>query len=165
MTEQQTYTSRSNAKRAAHADLGKDGVEGRDYAVTKRQDGRFAYQRVVSATKPDTGTKGGSGTRPPAKAKRPVSHRDRRDIYGLRLGSKRAQAAAMFERVFSALRRAANPILTTRSPVFDALRSGENGECRPRITLFGGVGHGPWPRHHVDVMCVSRSGRGGHLLN
>jgi len=98
MTEQQTYTSRSNAKRAAIADLGKDGVEGRDYAVTKRQDGRFAYQRVVSATKPDAGTRGGNGTRPPAKAKRPVSHHDSRDKYGLRLGSKRATAATMFER-------------------------------------------------------------------
>ncbi len=30
MTNQQTYTSRSNAKRAALADLGKDTVEGRD---------------------------------------------------------------------------------------------------------------------------------------
>ena len=64
MTEQQTYTSRSNAKRAACADLGKDTVEGHDYEITKGQDGRFRYQRVVSATKPDTGTKGGSGTRP-----------------------------------------------------------------------------------------------------
>ncbi len=97
MTNQQSYTSRSNAKRAARADLGKDTVEGRDYEITKRQDGRFGYQRVVSATKPDTGTKGSSGTRPPAKAKRPVSHHDRRDKYGLRLGTKRATAAAMFE--------------------------------------------------------------------
>ena len=63
MTNQQTYTSRSNAKRAARADLAKDAVEGRDYEITKHQDGRFGYQRVVSATKPDTGTKGGSGTR------------------------------------------------------------------------------------------------------
>ncbi len=98
MTNQQTYTSRSNAKRAARADLGKDTVEGRDYAITKRQDGRFGYQRIVRATKPDTGTKGGNGTRPPAKAKRPVSHHDRRDKYGLRLGTKRAQAAAKFEK-------------------------------------------------------------------
>ena len=97
MTNQQTYTSRSNAKRAAIADLGKDAVEGRNYEITKRQDGRFAYQRVVSATKPDTRTKGGNGTRPPAKAMRPVSRRDRRDKYGLRLGTKRATAAAMFE--------------------------------------------------------------------
>ena len=63
MTNQQTYTSRSNAKRAAVADLGKDAVEGRDYDITRHQDGRFVYQCVVSATKPDTGTKGGSGTR------------------------------------------------------------------------------------------------------
>ncbi len=97
MTNQQTYTSKSNAKRAACADLGKDTVEGRDYEITKRQDGRFSYQRVGSATKPDTGTKGGNGTRPPAKAKRPVSRHDRRDKYGLRLGTKRATAAAMFE--------------------------------------------------------------------
>ncbi len=97
MTNQQTYTSRSNAKRAAVADLGKDAVEGHDYEITKRQDGRFVYHRVVSATKPDTGTKGGNGTRPPAKAKRPVSRHDKRDKYGLRLGSKRATAAAMFE--------------------------------------------------------------------
>ena len=97
MTNQQTYTSRSNAKRAACADLGKDTVEGRDYEITKHQDGRFAYQHIVSTTKPDTGTKGGSGTRPPAKAKRPVSRRDGRDKYGLRLGTKRATAAAMFE--------------------------------------------------------------------
>ena len=97
MTNQQTYTSKSNAKRAACADLGKDTVEGHDYEITKRQDGRFRYQRVVSATKPDTRTKGGSGTGPPAKAKRPVSHQDRRDKYGLRLGTKRATAAAMFE--------------------------------------------------------------------
>ncbi len=62
MTNQQTYTSRSNAKRAATANLGKDAAEGRGYEITKRQDGRFGYQRVVSATKPDTGTKGGSGT-------------------------------------------------------------------------------------------------------
>ncbi len=55
MTNQQTYTSRSNAKRAARADLAKDAVEGRDYEITKHQDGRFGYQRVVSATKPDTG--------------------------------------------------------------------------------------------------------------
>ena len=98
MTNQQTYTSRSNAKRAAVADLGKDAVEDRDYQITKGQDGRFGYQRVVSATKRDTCAKGGSGTRPPAKAKRPVSRRDRRDKYGLRLGTKRATAAAMFER-------------------------------------------------------------------
>ena len=97
MTIQQTYTSRSNAKRAACADLGKDAVEGRDYEITKHQDGRFGYQRVVSATKPDTCAKGGSGTHPPAKAKRPVSRHDRRDKYGLRLGTKRATAAAMFE--------------------------------------------------------------------
>ena len=97
MTNQQTYTSRSNAKRAARADLGKDTVEGRDYQITKGQDGRFAYQRIVCATKPDTGTKGGSGTRPPAKAKRPVSRHDRRDNYGLRLGTKRATAASMLE--------------------------------------------------------------------
>ncbi len=97
MTNQQTYTSKSNAKRAACADLGKDTVEGRDYEITKRQDGRFRYQRVVRATKPDTGAKGGNGTRPPAKAKRPVSRHDRRDKYGLRLGTKRATAAAMFE--------------------------------------------------------------------
>ncbi len=96
MTNQQTYTSKSNAKRAAVADLGKDAVEGRDYQITKGQDGRFGYQRVVGATKPDTGTKGGNGTHPPAKAKRPVSRHDRRDKYGLRLGSKRATAAAMF---------------------------------------------------------------------
>ncbi len=97
MTNQQTYTSKSNATRAACADLGKDAVEGHDYEITKRQDSRFNYQRVVSATKPDTGTKGGSGTRPPAKAKRPVSRHDRRDKYGLRLGTKRATAATMFE--------------------------------------------------------------------
>ena len=97
MTNQQTYTSRSNAKRAARADLGKGAVEGRDYEITKHQDGRFAYHRVVSATKPDTCAKGGSGTRPPAKVKRPVSRHDRRDNYGLRLGSKRATAAAMLE--------------------------------------------------------------------
>ncbi len=97
MTNQQTYTSRSNAKRAAIADLGKDAVEGRDYEITKGQDGRFVYHRVISATKPDTGTKGGNGTRPPTKAKRPVSRHDRRDKYGLRLGTKRATAAAMFE--------------------------------------------------------------------
>ena len=42
MTNQQTYTSRSNAKRAAIADLGKDAVEGQDYAITKRQGGRLA---------------------------------------------------------------------------------------------------------------------------
>ena len=65
MTNQQTYTSRSNAKRAACADLGKDAVEGRDYEITKGQGGRFSYQHVISATKPDTGTKDGSGTRPP----------------------------------------------------------------------------------------------------
>ena len=97
MTNQQTYTSRSNAKRAAVADLGKDAVEGRNYQITKGQDGRFGYQCVISATKPDTGTKGGSGTHPPAKAKRPVSRHDRLDRYGLRLGTKRATAAAMFE--------------------------------------------------------------------
>ena len=98
MTNQQTYARRSNAKRAACADLGRDAVEGRDYEITKGQDGRFGYQRVVSATKPDTGTKGHSGTRPPAKAKRPTTGRDRRDKYGLRLGTKRAMAAAMFEK-------------------------------------------------------------------
>ncbi len=97
MTNQQTYTSRSNAKRAAIADLGKDAVEGRDYQITKGQDGRFSYQRVDGTTKPDAGTKGGSGTRPPDKAKRPVSRHDRRDKYGLRLGTKRAMAAAMLE--------------------------------------------------------------------
>ncbi len=97
MTNQQTYTSRSNAKRAALADLGKDAVEGRDYQITKHQNGRFAYQRAVGATKPDKCAKVDSGTRPPTKAKRPVSHHDRRDKYGLRLGTKRAQAAAMFE--------------------------------------------------------------------
>ena len=97
MTNQQTYTSRSNAKRAALADLGKDAVEGRDYQITKGQGGRFSYQRIISATKPDTGAKGRTGTQPPATAKRPVSRRDRRDKYGLRLGTKRAQAAAMFE--------------------------------------------------------------------
>jgi len=97
MTNQQTYISRSNAKRAARADLGKDADEGRDYQITKHQNGRFAYRRAVGTTRPDSGTIGGSGTRPPATAKRPVSRRDRRDKYGLRLGTKRAQAAAMFE--------------------------------------------------------------------
>ncbi len=97
MTNQQTYTSKSNAKRAARADPGKDAVEGRDYQITKHQNGRFAYQRVVRTTKRDTCAKGGSGTRPPAKAKRPVSRHDRRDKYGLRLGTKRATAAAMLE--------------------------------------------------------------------
>lgn len=61
MTNQQTYTSRSNAKRAALADLGKDAVEGRDCQITKGQDGRFVYHRVVSATKRDTGAKARSG--------------------------------------------------------------------------------------------------------
>ena len=98
MTNQQTYTSKSNARRAARADLGKDVVEGRDYEIVTRQDGRYSYQRVVSATKTDKCAKGGSGTRPPAKAKRPVSRHDRRDKYGLRLGTKRATAAAMFEK-------------------------------------------------------------------
>ena len=97
MTNQQTYTSRSHAKRAARADLAKDAAEGRDYQITKGQDGRFAYQHIVSATKPDMCAKGGTGTQPPAKAKRPVSRRDRRDKWGLRLGTKRATAAAMFE--------------------------------------------------------------------
>ena len=97
MTNHQTYTSRSNANRAALADLGKDAAEGRDYEITKGQDGRFRYQRVISATKPDTGAKGRTGTQPAAKAKRPVSRHDRRDKYGLRLRTKRAQAAAMFE--------------------------------------------------------------------
>ncbi len=97
MTNQQTYARRSNAKRAAVADLGKDAVEGRDYQITKGQDGRFGYQRVVSATKPDKCAKGHRGTRPPAKAKRPMTGRDRRDKYGLRLGTKRATAAAMFD--------------------------------------------------------------------
>ena len=58
MTNQQTYVRRSNAKRAAVADLGKDAVEGRDYQITKGQDGRFAYQRVVSATNPGHGHEG-----------------------------------------------------------------------------------------------------------
>ena len=44
MTNQQTYTSKSNAKRAARADLGKDAVEGRDYQITKGQGGRFSYR-------------------------------------------------------------------------------------------------------------------------
>ena len=43
MTNQQTYTSRSNAKRAARADLGKDAAEGQDYQINKHQNGRFAY--------------------------------------------------------------------------------------------------------------------------
>ena len=98
MTNQQTYTSRSNAKRAVLADLGKNAVEGQDYQITKCQDGRSAYQRVVSATKLDTGAKGHRGPRPPAKAKRPATGREKRDKYGLRLGTKRATAAAMFER-------------------------------------------------------------------
>ena len=51
MTKQQTYARRSNAKRAAVADLGKDAVEGRDYEITKRQDGRFGYLCLVPATK------------------------------------------------------------------------------------------------------------------
>ena len=97
MTNQQTYARKLNAKRAALADLGKDAVEGRDYQITKGQDGRYSYQRIVRATKVDTGAKGSTGTRPPTKAKRPVSHHDRRDKYGLRLGTKRATAAAMFE--------------------------------------------------------------------
>ena len=98
MTNQQTYARRSNAKRAALADLGKDVVEDRDYQITKGQNGRFRYHRVVSTTKPDTCAKGHSGTRPPATAKRPMTGRDKRDKYGLRLGTKRAAAAAMFER-------------------------------------------------------------------
>ncbi len=98
MTKQQTFTSKSNAKRAARADLGKDAVEGRDYQITKHQNGRFAYQRAVGATKRDKCAKGRPGTQPPARAKRPVSHYDRRDKYGLRLGTKRAQAAAKFEK-------------------------------------------------------------------
>ena len=55
MTKQQTYARRSNAKRAALADLGKDVVEDRDYQITKGQDGRYSYQCVVRATKLDTG--------------------------------------------------------------------------------------------------------------
>ena len=97
MTNQQTYTSRSNANRAARADLGNEAVEGHDYQITKHQNGRFAYRRAVGGTKPDTGAKGRTGTQPPARAKRPVSHYDRRDKYGLRKGTKRATAAAMFE--------------------------------------------------------------------
>ena len=65
MTNQQTYISRSNAKRAARADLGKDADEGRDYQITKHQNGRFAYRRAVGTTRPDSGTIGSSGTRPP----------------------------------------------------------------------------------------------------
>ena len=64
MTDQQTYTSKSNSKRAARADLGNEAVEGRDYQITKGQGGRFSYQRIISATKPDTGAKGSTGTRP-----------------------------------------------------------------------------------------------------
>ena len=97
MTNQQTYARRSNAKRAATADLGKDAVEGRDYQISKGQDGRFSYRGIVSATKLDRCTNGHGGTRPPTKAKRPMTRRDRRDKYGLRLGTKRAMAAAMFE--------------------------------------------------------------------
>ena len=69
MTNQQTYARRSNAKRAAIADLGKEAAEGRDYQITKGQDGRFGYQRVVGATKPDTCTKGHSGTSTPCQGK------------------------------------------------------------------------------------------------
>ena len=97
MTNQQTYTSRSNAKRAARADLCKSAVEGHDYEITKGQDGRYSYRRVVRATTPDTGSKGRTGVQPPATAKRRVSRHDKRDKYGLRLRTKRAQAAAMFE--------------------------------------------------------------------
>ena len=78
MTNQQTYTSRSNAKRAALADLGKDAVEGQDYQITKHQNGRFAYRRAVGGTKPDTCAKGSTDTQPSVKAKRRVSRRDLR---------------------------------------------------------------------------------------
>ena len=53
----QTYTRKSNAQRAAVADLGKDAVEGQDYEIQRQPDGRYTY----AMTKPDKGDAGQTG--------------------------------------------------------------------------------------------------------
>ncbi len=52
-TRLQAYSRKSAAKRAATADLGKDAVEGRDYVIERQLDGRYAYRRVSTPTKPE----------------------------------------------------------------------------------------------------------------
>ena len=92
MTDQ-TYTRKSNAQRAASADLGKDAVEGRDYEVQRQPDGRYTY----AMTKPDTAQTGQTGATPPAKPPRAAVGADKRDKFGLRVGTKGSMAASMLE--------------------------------------------------------------------
>jgi len=92
MTDQ-TYTRKSNAQRAAVADLGKDAVEGRDYEIQRQPDGRYTY----ATTKPDTGDAGETGATPPARPQRASVGADKRDRYGLRVGTKGSAAASMLE--------------------------------------------------------------------
>ncbi len=49
----QAYGRKAGARRAAIADFGKDAVEGRDFVIERRFDGRYAYRRIKAATKPD----------------------------------------------------------------------------------------------------------------
>ncbi len=93
----QIYSKRSNARRAAVADLGKEAVEGIDYEIIKQAPARFVYKPVSAPTKVTSG----SGTERPPKGKTATTAADRadkRDKFGLRLGTKRAQAAAMLEK-------------------------------------------------------------------
>jgi len=46
----QTYTRKASARRAALADLGKGAVEGTDFNIYGRENGRYAYQRLSGAT-------------------------------------------------------------------------------------------------------------------
>ena len=46
MMTKQTYHSQASARRAAVADLGKGAEEGRDYTISRLDEGRYMYRRV-----------------------------------------------------------------------------------------------------------------------
>jgi len=80
----QTYTRRSNAIRAARAELSPDAKEGELFEIFRVPDGRFAY-RPLSALTAATSPK-----RPEvaAKGKSAMSGRDRAASLGFRPGTK-----------------------------------------------------------------------------
>ena len=70
MDGKQTYTRKSNARRAALADFGDKAVEGRDYTISCLANGRYLYKQSNA-----------------------LSGLDGRDKYGFRLGTKASKPA------------------------------------------------------------------------
>jgi hypothetical protein len=91
MSDTKTYSNRSNAQRAAKAELGADAIAGVDFHVYEASKGQFAWKRGKAPEGNPAASKAGKPAKAPKAAKEPKAPREEK---AKPLGKRAATEAA-----------------------------------------------------------------------